>query len=131
MYTKELSYKDYDGETCVETFLFHLNEVEIIDLEVGVDPKGMLAYLEKIHKAKDKAAAIGFIKKLIKMSYGVKSDDGKRFIKSDRIWEEFEASAAYPALFMTLMTSEVEMEAFVNGIVPAEVRAQITIEKNN
>lgn len=131
MYAKELSYKDYDGETCVETFLFHLNEVELVDLEVGSGPKGMLDYLQRIQKAKDKAGAIDFIKKLIRMSYGIKSDDGKKFMKSDRIWEEFSASAAYPALFMTLMSSEIEMEAFVNGIVPADVRAQITIEKDN
>lgn len=130
MYAKELSYKNYDGETCTETFWFHLNEVEIVDLEVGVDPKGILAYLEKIQKAKDKAGAINFIKKLIRNSYGIKSDDGRLFLKRERDWEEFEASAAYPALFMTIMSSEIEMEAFINGIVPAEVRSQITVEKN-
>lgn len=129
MYRKELTYKDYEGETCTETFWFNLNEVEIVDLEVGIDPNGMLAHLEKIQKAKDKAAAIAFIKNLIRKSFGVKSDDGKKFLKSDRIWEEFEATAAYPALFMTLMSSEVEMEAFINGIVPQEVRAQIPVVK--
>lgn len=128
MYKKELSYKDYNGEQCTEVFWFHLNQVELIDLEVGLDPDGMLEYLRKIHKANDKAKAIDFIKMLIKNSFGVKSNDGK-FMKSDRIWQEFEATAAYPALFMTLMTSDVEMEAFVQGIVPSEIRNQMPVNK--
>lgn len=131
MYKKELSYKDYSGQQCTETFWFHLNEVELMDIEVGVDPNGMLAYLEKIQKANDKVKAINFIKMLIRKSFGVRSDDGKQFIKTDRIWAEFEATAAYPTLFMTLMRSEIEMEAFVNGITPEDVRKQMTVYKKN
>ena len=129
MYSKELSYKDYDGKQRVETFWFHLNEVELIEIEFEVDPNGMLAYLARIQKAEDKAAAIRFIKMLIHKSFGIKSLDGKQFMKSDKIWSEFEYTAAYPALFMTLMSSEVEMEAFVNGIVPAEARDRMTFKK--
>lgn len=129
MYKKELTYKDYSGQQCTETFWFNLNEVELVDLEVGFDRNGLEAYLEKIQKANDKAKAIGFIKSLIQKSFGVKSEDGKSFVKSDRIWEEFAATAAYPALFMVLMKSDIEMEAFVNGIVPDDVRQNMTIIK--
>lgn len=130
MYKKELSYKDYNGQQRTEEFWFHLNEAELIDIEVRIDRRGLLSYLDTVQKSNDKVKALDFIKMLIQTSFGMKTEDG-RFIKSDRIWEEFYSTAAYPALFMTLMKSEIEMEAFVNGIVPADVREQMTVNKKN
>lgn len=130
MYKKELSYKDYNGQQRTEEFWFHLNQVELIDIEVTIDRRGLLAYLDTVQKSNDKAKALDFVKMLIRNSFGIKSEDG-RFIKSDRIWEEFASTAAYPALFMTLMKSDIEMEAFINGVVPADVREQMTVNKKD
>ena len=128
MYKKELSYKDYNGQQRTEEFWFHLNEAELVDIEVRIDRRGLLAYLDTVQKSNDKAKALDFVKMLIQKGYGIKTEDG-RFVKSDQIWDEFYSTAAYPALFMTLMKSDIEMEAFVNGIVPADVRQQMTVNK--
>lgn len=130
MYKKELSYKDYNGQQRTETFWFHLNQVELVDIEVSVDSNGLASYLDYLQKSNDRAKIISFFKMLIQKSFGKKTEDG-RFVKSDRIWEEFSSTAAYPALFMTLMKSEIEMEAFTNGIVPADIREQMTVNKKN
>lgn len=131
MYIKELTVKDYDGNSRTTTLTFHLNEVELVDLEIDKGPKGILGYVEKIRRNEDKAEAIRFIKDLIKKSYGVKSEDGQRFVKSETIWEDFSQTAAYPAIFSLLTQSEVELEAFMLGIVPAEYRKEMTVKKGD
>lgn len=131
MYTKELSVKDYDGNTRTTTLMFNLNEVELIDLEIDKGPKGILGYVEKIQKNEDKAEAIRFIKDLIRKSYGIKSDDGQRFVKTEEIWNDFSQTAAYPAMFALLTKSDVELEAFMLGVVPSEYRKQMTVKKDH
>lgn len=130
MYIKELTCNDYDGETYTTTLYFNLNEAELIDLEIDRGPKGIEGYLDKIQTAKDKGEAIRFVKEIIRKSYGIKSEDGRRFIKTDQIWEEFSQTAVYPALFSLLMTSEVELEAFMRGVVPKNVRQQMPVRKD-
>ena len=64
------------------------------------------------------------------MSYGRKSDDGKRFVKIQELRDEFEQSPAFGELLMEIiMDPEESMAAFIKGVmpadfVPAEVLAQ-------
>ena len=51
-------------------------------------------------------------------SYGEKSADGKRFIKTPEIAEAFSQTEAYSVLFMELATNADSAAAFVNGIIP-------------
>ena len=54
------------------------------------------------------------------MAYGIKSDDGKRFMKSDQLREEFSQTAAYDALFMELATNDDAAATFIKGVVPKD-----------
>jgi hypothetical protein len=53
------------------------------------------------------------------MSYGKKSDDGRRFIKSPELSKEFTETEAFSELFMELAGDADAAAAFVNGIVPS------------
>ena len=55
---------------------------------------------------------------IIRKAYGVKSPDGKRFIKSDELSDEFMQTEAYSDLFMTLITDAQAAADFVNGVMP-------------
>ena len=57
-------------------------------------------------------------KEIILASYGVRSEDGKRFMKSEKAKEEFESSEAFVELFMELATDEKAAADFVNGLIP-------------
>ena len=57
-------------------------------------------------------------KDLVLKSYGEKSADGKRFIKTPEISEAFSQTEAYSVLFMELATDADAAAAFVNGIIP-------------
>ena len=69
-------------------------------------------------------------KDLVLKSYGVKSDDGRRFIKNEKLREEFEQTEAYSILYMELSTDADAAAAFVNGIIPADVAKQLPKDPN-
>lgn len=116
MYTKTITYTDYDGNERTEDFCFNLNEVELMDMRLN--GTGMADAIEKIAKAEDKSAIIASFKELIRMAYGEKSNDGRRFMKSDGIFASFAETNAYPKLFMELGTNDKAAADFINGIMP-------------
>lgn len=120
MLKKTISYEDFNGDEVAEDFYFNLTKAEIAEMELEVRG-GLSATLEKITKAKETPVLIKIFKDLILRSYGVKSDDGKRFIKTKAMREEFEQHAAFSALFMELATDANAAAEFVNGIVPSDV----------
>ena len=124
MLKKTISYEDFNGNKFTEDFYFNLTKAEIAEMELEV-PGGLTATLEKITKAQDTPTLIKIFKDLILRSYGVKSADGKRFIKNPTMREEFEQHAAYSVLFMELATNAEAASEFVNGIVPSDVAGKM------
>jgi hypothetical protein len=118
MLKKVITYKDYNDVERTETFYFNLNKAELTEMEMSITG-GMTNLLEKIVAEKDNKRIIEIFKELILKSYGVKSDDGRRFEKSKELREEFEQTEAYSQLFMELATNAEAASAFVNGIIPA------------
>ena len=124
MLKKTITYQDYDGLSRTETFYFNLSEAELTELELS-HPGGFGDYVQRIIEAKDQAEIIKLFKKIIQLSYGVKSEDGRRFMKSEEISREFMETEAYNKLFMELATNDVAGAEFVNGVMPASLMAQI------
>lgn len=123
MFTKTFTYTDYNGVERKETHYFNLNKAEVMEMEMST--KGGLAeMIQRIIDAQDAPAIIKVFKDLIRKSYGVKSADGKRFIKNDELWEEFEQTEAYSQLFMELAQNADAASKFINGIVPADLNQQ-------
>ena len=120
MLKRDITYENYNGETVTETFYFNLTKTEIVELEVGYSG-GLEAFIQKIIDTKDNAGLVREFKKIVLLAYGVKSEDGKRFIKSDELREEFSQTAAYDALFMDLATNDDAAANFIKGIVPKDL----------
>ena len=128
MLKKTIKYKDFNDEEVSEDHFFHLSKAELVELEMSMEG-GLSSTLEKIIQAEDGKAIIAEFKKIVLGAYGKKSDDGRRFIKTQALREEFESSEAYSTLFMELVTDAGAAAEFVNGIVPqglAEDAAKIT-----
>jgi hypothetical protein len=88
-------------------------------MEMELSTSGGLAeMITRIIAAQDAPAIIKIFKDLVLKAYGIKSPDGKRFIKSEALREEFMQTEAYSQLFMELATDSDAASAFVNGIVP-------------
>lgn len=117
MLKKTITYTDYNGTERTEDFYFNLNKSEVIEMEYG-RAGGLTAFLKNILEQKDQPAIMRFVKELILKSYGKKSDDGKRFIKSTELSNEFLQTEAYTNLFLELMTDANNSVSFVKAILP-------------
>jgi hypothetical protein len=129
MFKRDVTYEDFDGEKVTETFYFNLTKSELVELEVNYK-EGLKEALQRIIKAQDHKQLIAEFKNIVLLSYGIKSDDGRRFVKSDALREEFSQTAAYDALFMELATNENSAAAFVNGIVPKDFAKELEKAQN-
>lgn len=118
MLKKTITYTDYNGVERTEDFMFNLTKAEILEMQLTKDG-GMDAAIKKIVDAKDAPEIMKVFKDLILRSYGIVSDDGRRFIKSKEISDSFSQTEAFSMLFMELATDTDAASAFVNGIVPA------------
>ena len=125
MLKKTITYTDYNGEERTEDFYFNMTKAEVTRMELSIDG-GLSEEISRITKAKDVPAIMRIFEDLILRSYGVKSPDGKRFIKSQQLAEEFTQTEAYSELFMELATNAKAAAEFVNGIMPQEVKQDNT-----
>lgn len=133
MIKKTVTYEDYNGEMRTETFYFHFTEAEILDMEMSTEG-GFAERIQRIIDAKDQSALMKLIKKFVIDAYGVKSPDGKRFIKNDEVKAAFLECPAYSDIFMDMVTDDKLAAEFVNGVVPKNMKnrfAELASKKNN
>lgn len=123
MLKETITYTDYNGNERTEDFYFNLEEAEIMEMEMGVTG-GLAEMIDRVVKAQDAPTIIKIFKDLVLRAHGVKSPDGKRFIKNDEIRDSFAQSPAYSKVFMKLATDADAASAFVNGIIPANLSKQ-------
>lgn len=124
MITKTVTYTDLNGNERTEKFYFHFYESEIMEMELSVEG-GFADRIQKIIDAKDQPSLIRVVKKFVLDAYGVKSDDGKRFIKNDEVRDAFVQNPAYSKIFMELVLDDKVASEFVKGVVPAEMADRI------
>lgn len=123
MLKKTITYEDYNGDTVTDDFYFNLTKVECMELEYSFGANNTLSNtITTLVESEDVGALIAAIKKILLMSYGIKTPDGKRFIKNDSVREEFEQSPAFEKIYWDLVTNQDEAASFISGIVPQNVR---------
>lgn len=117
MLKKVIKYTDYDGVEREESFYFNMSQAELAEMELSV-AGGMGELIRKMVDEKDQVRLAEMFKRIILMSYGVKSNDGKRFMKSEELSREFTQTEAYSNLYMELISDAKAAADFVNGIIP-------------
>lgn len=125
MLKKTIAYNDYNGVERNEDFYFNLSKAELIEMEMGITG-GFSEMIRKILKEQDTPALFKIFKELLLKSYGEKSDDGKRFIKSEEISRSFEQTDAYSTLLMELVSDAEKASEFFNAIIPADLTENIS-----
>jgi hypothetical protein len=124
MLKRTIHFEDFDGNPTSEDFYFNLSKSELIVLEASYE-KGLAETIKAIVAANDVKTLIAEFQKLILLSYGEKSADGKRFIKNEQLRDEFTQTPAYDALFMELATDDQAAAVFVNGLMPRDLGEQV------
>lgn len=117
MYAKTITYTDYNGNERTEEFYFNFSTAELAEMEISTKG-GLEGEIKYIANEQDGAKIVEWFKKIILKSVGKKSPDGKRFIKSKEISDEFAQTEAYSQLFMELAFDAEKGAEFINNIVP-------------
>lgn len=125
MFTKSITFTDYNGNQRTEDHFFNLTEAEALELEMSTNG-GFSERIKRIIAAQDTATLITIFKDLIKLSYGRRSLDGRKFEKSEEIFNDFKDTPAYSILFMELATDAQAATEFVNGIAPKKKDGTVT-----
>ena len=124
MLKRTITYTDYDGVERTEDFYFNLNKAELTSLFNSVSG-GLEKQLDQIIKAKDGPRIMENFRKILQLSYGVKSNDGRKFMKSPEIFSDFEATEAYSIIFMELCTDAEAAADFLKGILPKDLAEEV------
>lgn len=130
MIKKTITYTDYNGEKQSEDFYFNLSKAELTELNFSIDG-GLETRIRRIMNERDNKAIMAMFKDIILKSYGKKSDDGKRFIKSQELRDEFEQTEAYSELLMSFFDDAKKAADFINGILPKDMQDQIKAAQAN
>ena len=106
------TYIDYDGVERTEDFYFNLSKAELAEMELSSDG-GFDKLIQKIINAKDNKKVVEMFKSIILKAYGEKSDDGRRFIKSEELSKAFSETPVYSDMFMEFATDEKKASKFI------------------
>lgn len=121
MITKEITFTDYNGQERKEKYQFNFTKAELTEMELSVNG-GLSAMMERIKETDDRPELMRIFKDLILKAYGVKSADGKRFVKSEELRTEFSQTEAYSELYMELVTNTDSAINFFNGLIPNDLK---------
>lgn len=133
MIKETITYTDYNGTERTEDFMFNLTKTELTEMEIDTDG-GLSSTIKRIVDAKDQREIMKIFKTILFKSYGEKSLDGRRFVKSDEISKAFSETPAWDKLFNELCSDSKKAADFVNGIIDsamADVKATETSTNSN
>ena len=132
MIKKTITYTDYNGNQRTESFWFNLTKAEVTRMEMSVQG-GMAEMIDRIIDAQDAPSLISTFETMIQKSYGVKTPDGRGFVKRPEDLEAFMATEAYSELYMELVPNATAAAEFVNGNMPhdPEPKPALVADSNN
>ena len=130
MFKKTVTYEDYKGNTRTEDFYFNLNKAELVELELSTKG-GLTVMMDRIIAAQDNATLFKIFKDLVSKSYGVLSDDGRKFVKNQEVLDDFMQTEAYSIIFSELATNAEAAAEFFNNVIPQNLAKELAEEEVN
>ena len=130
MLKRTFTYVDFDGNEVSDDYYFNMNRAERLELQLSAYG-GLDKMMRRLTEEKNTEEIVKMFKKIILMTVGEKSYDGKRFVKNDEIRNNFYQSEAYSQLFCELVTEPEKAEEFLMAVVEgyAEQKAKSAEEE--
>lgn len=135
MIKMNVSAETFDGDMVTETLWFHMNKVDLIELQQS-EPGGFTDTLQAFMSRKpedwtmsDKFKLFDFFRAMVDKAYGERSSDGKRFHKSPEILANFKDSIFYDEFVLSLLEDEEKSIKFFNGVMPKTLIEQAKKER--
>ncbi len=130
MFKKSLTYKDWNGVERTEEFRFNLSKTDI-QLLNAKHPGGLFNYMKSCYEAMDVPKMMDFFVMLIMESYGVVSEDGRRFEKSPELSKAFSETRAFDEIFQWLYNEKGAINEFLTKVVPDDLASKVSEALND
>lgn len=131
-----VNYTDFDDNAQSTVIHLHLSKRELLDLNIE-DKQSRFEVLQKIFEQGEigsKALAnavkeyVSIFEEIILLAYGIRSEDGQRFVKSDAIREDLPNTAWYGDWLFELAQDPERMASILQQLVPKDLRQQAQSE---
>lgn len=126
MLKQTVEYTDFDDNKAVETLYFNLTKSELTEnlhlKDELEDIQKMIVGEQRSLESTEITKILDLVKTFMRLSYGIRSADGKRFIKTPEQWTEFTQTATYDAFLFSLFEHPDRAIAFMSGILPMDLR---------
>lgn len=128
MLKQSITYTDFNDDTCTDTLYFNITKSELYDnLHLEQELESIRKTFEGDKRdlgAEEIKSILNLVKTFMRLSYGIRSEDGKRFAKTPELWTEFTQTAAYDAFILSLFENPENAVNFMTAIIPADLRDQ-------
>lgn len=131
MLIRKIKYTDFDGNEREEEFYFNLTKTEVTEWLTTNGDYTLDRVIGSLAKKRNAKEIMEAMKDLILRSYGEKSLDGRRFIKSPELSADFASTNAFSDLFMELLTDADKAADFINKIIPKDLADAVEKEQAN
>lgn len=121
MFSKTIKYTDFNGENQEKVFWFHLSNAKLAALAAD---NGLKIWAEEMKVLQDGPMILDKLREIIKMSCGIRSADGQRFIQTEEAQSELLDSPAFDELLFELFVGNNAIQ-FFTALVPPEQMKQI------
>lgn len=125
MLKRTIEFKDYNDVKRSEDHYFNLNNAEVIKWLTTSGDYTLDKLLERLSTERNGKKIMEIFENLVHLSYGRKSLDGRKFEKSEEIWNDFYQTEAYSVFFTELVTDAAKAAAFVNDIIPSDLADEV------
>lgn len=137
MIKRTINYIDFNGNQRTEDAYFNMTKTELIafsfdmpdaitDAAKNTNNVDLEAAGTKLVEKMGTSGIFNFVKDLVFKAYGKKSEDGRRFVKSEEMATEFTQTLAYDEFMIDLFSDDKKAAEFINGIIPADMAKQIS-----
>lgn len=126
MFKKTIKFENFLGEEVERDFYFHLSKTEL--LAMANDGDDFQKRIERIQVTKDVAGIVNEFRALVKLSVGIRSEDGERFIKDKQAQSMLLDSPAFDELLFGLVTEPNAAVDFVKQLIPEKLQKQLEEE---
>lgn len=146
MYKKTVTYTDFDGNERIEDLYFNLTKTELIDFALSLPDNVSDSMTEnsdnmdtdkavtKVLSAFRTKSIFKFLQDLILKSYGVRTDEGRRFAKTDSngmpLANQFKETMAFEAIMDEFTTNDNAAAEFVNRVIPKKIADNMPSSNN-
>lgn len=125
MFIKKHTFFGYDGKERTEEFMFNLNKAELIKFMTTNGDYTLDKLVARLTEERNTKRVMEIFEDLMRLSYGRISVDGRKFEKSDALWEDFHQTEAFSDIFSDIVSDEKKAVEFITGIIPKAMADEI------